>query len=101
MNKNPKEKADDFFIGLGALAIIIIPAFLFNDYQKVKKIEKLESAYYKMEDKILEMSDYNDNIFKKTKANETYDFYNFDDFERVLFKYEDTILELTQPNKSD
>ena len=47
------------------------------------------------------MSDYNDNIFKKTKANETYDFYNFDDFERVLFKYEDTILELTQPNKSD
>lgn len=101
MNRNMRKKADDFFIGLGALAIIIIPAFLFNDYQKAKKIEKLESAYYKMEDEILEMSDYNDNIFKKTKVNENYDFYYFDDFKRVLFRYEDTLLELTQPNKNN
>ena len=96
-----KEKTNNFLLFLGALSIVLIPAFLSTDYKRTKKIEKLESAYYELEDKILEMSNYNDTVFKESKANDTYRFYYFDDFRGVLFDYEDILLELTQPDRND
>ena len=91
-------KINSFLVCFGAISLILLPAYMFYEHKNKVKLEQIESNFYNLQDEILEMADTNEKIFLKLKVNDTYDYYNYDDYSTLMNKYEDLLENIIQPN---
>lgn len=80
-------KFEQFLIGFGALSLLLLPLAICSDYKKHKYIEELVLKSYATEEKILNMVDENDELFRKLNLHHTYSWYEYYDFERAYDEY--------------
>jgi hypothetical protein len=78
---------EKILIVFGALSLILLPYSFYSDYKKHLYIEELVLKSYEIEEKILNMSDENDEFFRSLNLHDTYSWYEYEDFSRAYDEY--------------
>lgn len=78
---------EQFLIGFGALSLLLLPLAIYSDYKKHEYIEELVLKSYATEEKILNMVDENDELFRELNLHDTYSWYEYDDFIQAYNEY--------------
>ena len=90
------EKFNNFLVWFGAVCLIIVPVLLIDRHDNSRNIEKMALGYYTVEEKIKEMVSTNQDVIVDSGASESYDYYNYDDFEDAFRDYNHIVEDISK-----